>query len=148
VSDELRILRFGAKPLKWITPETFGKGPCARYSHYMHYQRQQNAMIIYGGRNDELGGQMILGDLYLLNLWTLNWQAVEVLGIQATLCRYAFQSCFVSQKLLVFGGMAYEGYCNSSLYIVEFNKEKVTKLANQALTNFVFDSQDIRLAQN
>ncbi len=53
-SNKLYVLKIGSKPLKWISPETAGTPPIARYSHSMNYYHELNILIIYGGRNDNL----------------------------------------------------------------------------------------------
>ena len=39
INNEIRILKIGIKPCKWIIPETKGKKPEGRYLHSMHYMK-------------------------------------------------------------------------------------------------------------
>jgi len=114
----------------------------------MLFYQQSNSLIIYGGRNDSLGEQMVLGDMFMLNLQTLTWYQVEMLGNQLVRPKYSFQCCYLSQKLIVFGGMNSEGYCRSELHVIELNKGKVSQLANQMPPCMSISDQDSRLTQN
>ena len=70
INNEIRILKIGMKPCKWIIPETKGSKPEGRYLHSMHYMKQQNVLIIYGGKSK---GNKILGDVYAFDLTDFTW---------------------------------------------------------------------------
>ncbi len=68
----------------WLEPDCTGLAPSERYSHSMNYYSDLNIIIIYGGRNDHLNrnaiNSFVLNDIFTLNLETLTWVHVELLG--------------------------------------------------------------------
>ncbi len=58
---------------KWSKAKTKGKIPAPRYMHSMDYFKESNVIIIYGGRNDNLKNNNILGDMHVLYMDSLTW---------------------------------------------------------------------------
>jgi hypothetical protein len=141
--NNLTVLKFGTKPLKWIPLETQGEKPTPRYSHSMNHYSDLNLLIIYGGKTDvsivpkkgSLGE--IFSDLWVLNLANLNWMKVKTNRIpELDRCSHAttifgknFQiidkkSVFLlklESKLLVFGGYNKKNYVNSNIFCLELS---------------------------
>jgi hypothetical protein len=51
-TNSVKILKIGKKVPEWITPETKGASPPARYDHTIKYYNELNFLILFGGRND------------------------------------------------------------------------------------------------
>lgn len=71
-----------------------GTPPKARYGHCSHYLKDIGALIIYGGKNNELyqlGLTACFEDIFLLNLGTLAWQSVSVV-VGKSIARHSFCS--------------------------------------------------------
>ncbi len=131
ITNKLKIIKLGMKPLKIITANTIGTKPFPRFGHSMNYFEEQNIILIYGGKNDKLiGKNMIFGDMFALNLENLNWSEVKLHGIRdQNLLAKAFHSCcLVDSKMIIFGGITENGYVNTSLYIIELDDIKARKL--------------------
>jgi len=117
--NQLKILKIGKKPLIWIQPITSGIPPCARYQHTMNFQEEFNFLIIYGGRNDSMGGA--LGDMFVLRLSNLNWYNVHVYGNFIGKERFGHCSASVLDKFLVFGGVNSNGFSQGELLVFELS---------------------------
>ena len=129
----LKILRVGQKPLQWITPDTMGKPPMARYQHTMNYCSRINCLVVYGGRNDRVaetkeGGR--LGGFMVLWLENLNWVDVSTAGSKPT-HRFSHCSIMFGSQLLVFGGVDYYTYLKADIEVVEVDQNAAHKLARE-----------------
>lgn len=119
VNNILKILKIGKKPLVWIQPTTCGVCPSPRYQHSMSFQENFEFLIVYGGRNDNLG---ILGDLFVLNLRNMNWFQVNVHGRFKEKERFGHCSASISNKFLVFGGVNGKGFSSGDLLVFELSE--------------------------
>jgi hypothetical protein len=110
-----------------------GKPPCARYKHSATSIRSY--LVIYGGRNDEIysGNQpnqpqiknVALNDLHLYDTKLNMWMQVALYG-ELPCSRWGHSMAGSSEggkdKILVFGGINLESFCDSSIYEFSFSK--------------------------
>ncbi len=64
------------KQAEWQLPRVEGKPPCPRVGHTMSYLPNTKALLVIGGRNDEVGkkeGSPFLNDLYIYQIENRNW---------------------------------------------------------------------------
>ena len=54
VNNDLFVINTNVKPWRLTEPETLGYKPIGRWGHSMFFVREQNFVIIYGGRNNAL----------------------------------------------------------------------------------------------
>lgn len=54
VNNDVIILNTNTRPWKVIEPEILGRKPMGRWGHTMHYDRENNRILVYGGRNNTL----------------------------------------------------------------------------------------------
>jgi len=117
------------KPLRWITPETQGKPPCARYSHSMTHFPVLNIIAIYGGRNDDLyktSRTPMLSDLWVLELDTLTWISVKLHGdVKGARCSHIAGA--FGTKLLIFGGLSFNKYSSTDTHLIELDQNLAKK---------------------
>eukprot|EP00347_Sterkiella_histriomuscorum_P019474 403341497 len=86
-------------------------------------------LAIYGGRNDQLfkltGNNIALNDLNLYDIATNTWITIALYGESIPPSRWGHQlvSCGEnSSKMLLFGGINLQSYCDTSIY--EFNLDE------------------------
>ncbi|EGR30372.1 kelch motif family protein, putative [Ichthyophthirius multifiliis] len=113
-SDQLRILKIGQKPLFWTFPETNGIPPIGRFQHGQSFLQDLNILVVYGGRNDKIIREGIMGDFNVLNLENLQWIKIQMNGLQIQK-RCSFSLCVVDSQILVFGGYEENGFSNADL---------------------------------
>ncbi|KAL4481097.1 hypothetical protein ABPG72_015052 [Tetrahymena utriculariae] len=140
-TNQLRVIKLGQKPLKWVVPDVKGALPIARYQHSQHYYEDLNVLIIYGGRNDNskyyrsysmnISQNGILGDICILDLETLNWISVEENGLK-NLQKCAFASSIIGSKIIIFGGYQEKGFVNADMYVLELDQQKNRKLIKES----------------
>lgn len=73
-------------------PQMSGQAPPARHSHTLNYVPKLGIVVIYGGRNDALGSNPILGDLWLITLANMEYQHVLIGGFSMPNPRYSHSS--------------------------------------------------------
>ena len=54
VNNDIIILNTNSKPWNIVEPEILGKKPVGRWGHTMHFDRDNNYILIYGGRNNSM----------------------------------------------------------------------------------------------
>ena len=124
LSNQLRILITGRKPLEWVQPETKGKPPSPRCFHTMNYYEKGNFIIIHGGRNDIMSDSCALNDTYILNLENFEWAKIILysqLKEFKILNRCGHQSTIFGNKLIIIGGMNNNNYIGSSLLVINLD---------------------------
>ena len=72
MNKNLYILKIGKNPLEWVIPKTDGIPPCERFGCSMSFYERGNFIAIHGGKNN-----VPLNDIFLLDLFSLNWLEVE-----------------------------------------------------------------------
>lgn len=105
-------------------PNTKGISPIGRYDHQMKYIKELNSVIVVGGKNREFSGvELILSDLWLLEVTKLYWIRVD-LKIQG---RYGFGMMVNEGDLLIFGGYSEENLTNGYVKKIEIDKKLIDK---------------------
>ena len=66
-TNQLKVLKFANKRMKWILPRISGRPPEPRYQHSMDFYKRGNCLIIHGGRCDNFGGR-VYNDMFVLKL--------------------------------------------------------------------------------
>jgi hypothetical protein len=72
--------------------------------HSFNYMPTLNKAVVYGGRNDFLPVQQILGDVFVLKLNTLEWVKVIVGGSLLPSERCCHSSLVNGTELVICGG--------------------------------------------
>ena len=121
--NTLRILRIGKKQLDWVTIEAAGKPPKPRYCCSMNFFEDGNYLIIHGGRNEINGNDVALNDTYVLELYRMEWLKVDF-GDLKIKHRYGHSAVISGRNLIIFGGMNFENYLGSALFIINLDTEK------------------------
>ena len=92
----------GVKPTFFEIPETRGKPPIARIQASMNFNYENNLIVIYGGRNDNLNE--VYNDIVLLDMENMCWIHTKFWG-DKPLKRSEHNAVVISNKLFVFGGV-------------------------------------------
>ena len=119
----LRILRIGKKQLEWVTVEPGGKPPMPRYCCSMNFFEDGNYLIIHGGRNEINGDDKALNDTYVLELYKMEWLRVDFGDLEIK-HRFGHSAVISGRNLIIFGGMNWENYLGSALFIINLDTEK------------------------
>lgn len=128
VTNDVWILKFGKKPVEWISPTIYGKPPMERYLHTLDFYEERQFIIIHGGRNDTYDGEYYsLNDTFILDLAKMNWVEVRLTSLYNNfkiLNRCGHKSFIHNDKLIIFGGYNEESYNGSHLMIINLNFSK------------------------
>ena len=97
---------------------TQGKKPSPRYKHsaevFKHY------FIVHGGRNDQQFCKTLksvaLNDLHLLDIRNNTWTTVAIFANEIPDSRWGHSLVGTKNKLMLFGGMNLQYYCESSVF--------------------------------
>jgi len=96
-----------------------GTPPSPRYNHAMKFFKYLNCLIIYGGRNDEMN--CCFSDIFALNLESLIWTRLNNFDNKYNECKCSFASDLYKTRMLIFGGINFNGFIDNDLYVVEFD---------------------------
>ncbi len=66
--------------MKIITAETTGQPPSPRFMHTMSLFIELGMMVIAGGKNDNLRDNTFFNDMFVLDLYKLQWIGVNQMG--------------------------------------------------------------------
>lgn len=124
--DTLYLVTVGTRIIKWMKVNTNGKGPSPRSEATMEFSEKENALIIFGGRNDKISSSFALNDLYFIDLYTYEWIHVELYNEDPkfkVIRRCGHQSLISEEenKVIIFGGMNSSNYVGSSLFIINLD---------------------------
>lgn len=90
----------------------------------MNFIWEQCILVIFGGNNDVMSedNTVFMNDLCLLNLYTLEWMKVNMIG--APVAERAFHTSSVDKsQLIIFGGInSVGGFCGADLVIIEMDQ--------------------------
>jgi hypothetical protein len=104
--------------------ETVGAGPSPRFKHSASVFR--NYLIIHGGRNDAQYNETLrtvaLNDLHLLDIKTNTWNTVAIFTDEIPEQRWGHSMVASRHKLMIFGGMNLNQYCESSVFEIVIGK--------------------------
>ena len=113
------VIKTGSTPFKIVKPEQKGSPPPPRYNHAMKFCKYLNCIIIYGGRNDEL--KQCFSDIYFLNLESFSWIKLNLTDNRYNESKFSFGYDIYNTRMLIFGGMNFDGFINNDLYVIEFD---------------------------
>ena len=102
-TNQLKILRFADRRLKWIVPAVAGQPPEPRYQHSVSFYRRGNALVVHGGRCDSFGGR-VYSDMFILRLDNLEWVRVTY-ERESPVSLFNHSACIIGDHLLTYGGM-------------------------------------------
>jgi len=97
-----------------IESESSGKPPCARIGHTMNFLPILKALIVIGGRNDDLGkseGTPFLNDVFLFHIDKKTWVELKYTNQSHKLERISNHTTTVVtnyenyEKVLIYGGV-------------------------------------------
>ena len=83
--------------------------------------------MIFGGRNDQTFKEVqnvALNDLHLYHVLTNTWTAIAIYGELAS-SRWGARLAASDNKLILFGGMNLNNYCESVLYDIKIDNAAV-----------------------
>lgn len=90
--------------------------------------------MIHGGRNDEMFSSKIknigMNDLHLFDITSLTWMAVAIYNELPTsrwshvLCAEQNSDDYESNKIIIFGGVNMQSYCDSVIYELDFDERE------------------------
>ena len=124
----------GQRPLTWLVPETKGKPPAPRCQHVVLHYYGLNALIIHGGRNDRAPNAHSKGgsfdDVAMLNLETLQWISVTTHGLGRS-ARFSHCAGVIGTKIIIFGGMSFSEYMDSTIEIAELDQNAISLLLQE-----------------
>ena len=86
----------------------------------MKFCKFLNCVVIYGGRNDEMN--CCFSDIFLLNLESFVWIKLSFTDNRFNESKFSFSYDLYQTRLLVFGGMIFNGFINNDLYVIEFDE--------------------------
>ena len=125
ISNKLGEYKGTCKPeLKFlarrVTPE--GRGPIARAQHSATFFKNQ--LVIYGGRNDAIFSaikNVALNDLHIMDVESNTWCRIAMYG-DIPGSRWGHKLVANENKIMLFGGMNLNSYCESVLYDIHIGK--------------------------
>ena len=106
-------------------PEVKGQPPRPRADHAAVLVKAR--LIIYGGRNDNLYSPFssnCIQEVSIFNIEQFHWEEVHMFG-DLPANRYSFCFANLGQKILIFGGMRINKFCNSEVYSLETEESTV-----------------------
>lgn len=119
-NDQIWALNMANEPY-WTRVETVGRAPMPRHSHTAEILKKY--LILFGGRNDNVFSQTneLVKDIGILDLSTLNWHSISSEG-DVPKPRWGHCSCVYDSKLIIFGGIDYKQFMQSSLFYMNIEK--------------------------
>ena len=120
----LYLLKPGKMPLNWTLPLTSGLGPSPRYYHSMLWIKNINSLVIYGGRNDQIGASY--ADIHILKLESLLWLKVINTG-NIPSARSSHCAAELEGRMFVFGGVSFGKFCKSEMISAKFSFSQLCK---------------------
>jgi N-acetylneuraminic acid mutarotase len=120
VNQDVWVFNTAAENM-WKKLETSGKPPTARHSHTADLLKKY--LIVFGGRNDSVfaSSKDLVRDFGVLDVWTLTWQTINFQG-DVPKARWGHCSSVFENKLIVFGGIDYKHFMESSLFYMNIEK--------------------------
>ena len=93
----------------------------------MDYMPQINAVAIHGGRNDLLAKNIIMDDLWLLKLCTLEWVKVQVGGDHLPIARCNHSSYSNGTELIICGGQGDDFTLIKDIIAIELDQFQIKR---------------------
>ena len=106
--------------MKRLNPS--GRGPIARAQHSATFFKNQ--LVIFGGRNDAIFPtikNVALNDLHIYDIAANRWSAIAIYG-EIPSSRWGHKLVANEQKIILFGGMNLNSYCESVIYDIFIGK--------------------------
>ena len=117
MSNEIKYLKLGKKPLEWIIPKTEGIKPAARICATMKFYEELSIIVIYGGCDKDR--TKFFNDLFILDLDRFKWTRIKLFNSVPSE-RSEHCSILLKNKLIIFGGINANRYVGSELFIINF----------------------------
>ncbi|EGR30359.1 kelch motif family protein, putative [Ichthyophthirius multifiliis] len=130
VINQLSMINLDDKdhPLEWIQAKTLGTPPCNRYQHSQVYNQDLNCLIIHSGRTDDIRQkEYVLKDVYVLQMFTMNWICASVSG-NSNFERFSHAYTQTDQRIFIFGGASQDMFNDCGLYILEMDQYLANKM--------------------
>ena len=147
-NNMLRVLRVGRKPLEWVTLDTKGEAPSPRYMCSLNYYEEGNYVVVYGGRNDLEDKSSAFNDMYVFELYRLEWLRVVFCDKVKALNRYNHGAVVSGKHLIVFGGMNGERFLGSGLFVVNLDPEEAVIQNKKPLSFHIIHTEYIQRNNN
>ena len=126
-----------------MKPEQKGIAPSPRFNHGMKFCRYLNCVIVYGGRNDEM--KCCFSDIFTLNLESLTWIKLNTSDNKNNECKCSFAYDMSLTRMLVFGGINFNGFMNNELYVIEFDDSIQKRRNNEEKMEMILDLQKTKV---
>lgn len=127
-SNEIKILKFGVKPLTWYYPVIYGKPPEPRAGSSFNYYEDFSCIILYGGYNNTQS----FNDIFILDLISFNW--IEIGIYNNTLIKkqnHASCICNFTDNMFIFGGSSEDKYNGSDLLEISLDFYNFSKRSDK-----------------
>jgi hypothetical protein len=126
-NNTLRVLRIGKKPLEWITLDTKGEAPSPRYMCSLNFFEEGNYLIVHGGRNDLETKSSAFNDMFICELYRLEWLRVVFNNNIKAVNRYNHGAAISGKHLIIFGGMNGNNFLGSGLFVVNLDPDNAVQ---------------------
>jgi hypothetical protein len=126
-NNTLRVLRIGKKPLEWITLDTKGEAPSPRYMCSLNFFEEGNYLIVHGGRNDLEAKSSAFNDMFICELYRLEWLRVVFNNNIKAVNRYNHGAAISGKHLIIFGGMNGNNFLGSGLFVVNLDPDNAVQ---------------------
>ncbi|VDK54456.1 unnamed protein product [Anisakis simplex] len=103
--------------VRWSSAKTSGSIPSPRAASASVYMEDKRSVLLFGGRHDEIR----LCDLYILDMNTLIWSNVEIIGSLPVGRSWCTLSVIDHENTLLFGGYSTDGNALSDCWSFHFN---------------------------
>jgi hypothetical protein len=102
-------------------PKSQGVPPPARFMHSMAHLAKVGLLVVFGGRNDSLLSNNVLGDMWALELASLEWKRVSVassspVGLSP---RFNHAVSYTGDELIICGGQGSDFRIRKDLQILK-----------------------------
>lgn len=98
-----------------------------RYDATLNFYEKGNALILFGGRNDEISDTYALNDLFFFDLLTFDWIKIELYNNDdpsfSVIHRCGHCTLLFDDKIVIFGGMNSQHFVGSALFVINLDFE-------------------------
>jgi len=111
------IYVYDADKNEWSELITKGTAPVPRYQHTSCFISSQNKLLVFGGFD---GNQKCLGDVFTLNLATMEWSEAKPKGTCPS-PQGGHRTCVFENTMLCFGGEGDDDKKRNDVFVLDFD---------------------------
>jgi N-acetylneuraminic acid mutarotase len=115
-------------PMRWEELTTKGVAPPPSYNSVMEYYNRLRALIVIGGRKDDLNDHEDLSVMSLVFIYYIRystWAMVEIKGTIKPMCSHS-SSLYGPSKIVIFGGIGNQKYLEPFIQTIDLDPSIVT----------------------